>query len=112
MNKNDLKYDPEFPYLLVNVDSEPHSRWALRYEAESYLQGNWEGYGRVIDTTPKPKIPEDAKHITWGTKYVVYSKFLDGLWYGWNHGRGLTEEQLLGWIGDSEVVVLVTKEDA
>ncbi|QOC59408.1 hypothetical protein SEA_LIFES_83 [Microbacterium phage Lifes] len=70
------------------------------------------GVGEVIDTTPKPKIPEDAQHITWGTETLAYSRYVDDLWYGWNHGHGLSDEELLEMIGDAEVTVLVRKEDA
>ena len=109
---SELKYDSEFPYVLVNVNGEEHTRWANKKLAEHFLQKEWEGYGRVIDTTPKPKIPADAQHITWGTQTLAYSRYIDDLWYGWNHGHGLSDEELLGMIGNAEVTVLVRKGES
>lgn len=111
-NKNDPKYDPDFPYAVTFGEYV-----AARFPADESGRANaihyaQESVGQFVDTTPKPKIPAGAKHITWGIQEVAYSKHLDGLWYGWNHGRGLTEAELLDLIDDDEVVVLIPKEDA
>lgn len=103
-----LKYDPELPYTVVSL-GEVRARARYEDEAELFASLYLEGY--VIDTTPKPKIPKDAQHITWGKSKVAYSRYYDGLWYGWNHGRGLSDQEILKWIGDAEVTVLVRKEE-
>lgn len=102
-------YDPEFPFL-VTLSGHPAAKFTQRWDAEYYV-GKWSDSAEIIDTTPKPKIPEDAKHITWGRGNVAYSLY-EGLWYGWTDGNGLSEDELLRWIGDAEVVVLVPKEEA
>lgn len=105
---SELKYDPELPFALVSMDGKVRARFAeygsaSRYEREIVM-------GKVVDTTPKPKIPEDAQHITWGEQKVAYSRW-EGGWIGWDHGRPLTEEELLQWVGKDDVIVLVPKEE-
>lgn len=108
---DELKYDPELPFAYLDTTgSEVYARFKHRSDAEVFRERC--NFGRVVDTTPKPKIPEDAQHITWGESKLAYSRYDDGLWYGWNHGWGLSDEEILKWIGDYEVIVLVRKEES
>lgn len=113
---SDLKHDPEFPYVvLIREDHGPDNilgKFSDIAYATQLKNAGIAALREVVDTTPKPKIPDDAQHITWGKKQVAYSRHYDGLWYGWNHGRGLSEAELLTWIGDDEVTVLVHKEES
>lgn len=106
----DLTYDPELPFVVIE-GGQISGRFRMIDDANYWIH-DVSGSGELIDTTPKPKIPEDAQHITWGKKKIAYSRHYDGLWYGWNHGRGLSEAELLTWIGDDEVTVLVRKEES
>lgn len=55
-------YDPAFPYVVVGTASGvAHARYRFRDDAVSFGRG----FCEVIDTTPKPLIPEDALFITW-----------------------------------------------
>ena len=108
----DIKYDPELPFAVV-IEDYPSGyvilgRCSTRQYAEDLLR-NGTILRKIIDTTPKPKIPEDAQHITWGTETLAFSRYIDDLWYGWNYGHGLSDEELLEMIGNSEVTVLVRK---
>lgn len=100
-------YDPDLPFVAVGKSTKmPYARFNSRGDAERFYPFDCD----VIDTTPKPKIPEDAQHITWGKKNVAYSRINDR-WYGWTDA-GLSEGALLGLIGDAEVTVLVPKEES
>lgn len=110
---SELKYDPELLYVArIRFTEEILGRFHDKEDATQSLETIWASYdGEVIDTTPKPKIPEDAQHITWGDEKVAYSRYVDGLWYGWIH-TGISEDELLDWIGNDEVTVLVRKEES
>lgn len=104
---SEYAYDPELPFLVVGkVTRTLYARFNDREDAVRFSPF----YCDVIDTTPKPKIPEDAKHITWGRKNAAYSR-IDDRWYGWTD-TGLSEGAMLELIGDDEVTVLVPKEDS
>lgn len=106
---SDLKYDPELPFAYLDTTgSEVYARFKHRSDAEVFRERC--NFGLVVDTTPKPKIPEDAQHITWGEGRVAYSRY-DGKWVGWNHGYAISEQELLTWIGNAEVTVRVRKEE-
>lgn len=105
---HDIKHDPAFPYAV---------RWgsyvAARFPAGNDGLANAEDYagssaGKVVDTTPAPKIPTDAEFIAWstGAKYSVglASKDADGEW--WYKERCYTQGGILALIGDAEVTVL------
>lgn len=108
---SEIKYDPDFPYVLVNVNNEEHTRWANKKFADNYLEQEWGGYGRVIDTTPKPKIPEDADYLIWEFEGETNMAYRDGNdWYG--SGEWWPTEDLVEALKDAEVTVLVRKEDS
>ena len=73
------------------------------------------GHGKFVDTTPKPKIPEDAEFITWTDPSTrdaqVASRYGNPKNRFWKMRGGLLNEKelLKHWIGDAEVTVLVPR---
>ena len=58
------EYDENLPYVLVgSSDGAMYARFRGKGFAEEYVE-DYPGL-RIIDTTPKPRVPEDAKYITW-----------------------------------------------
>ena len=58
----DYKHDENLPYV-VEREGRVIAKFEDRDDADEYAE---EGNGcKVIDTTPKPRVPEDAKFITW-----------------------------------------------
>lgn len=57
----ELKYDPELPFAFISTANREVARFADREIAARF--GNEIAVGSVVDTTPKPKIPEDAEFI-------------------------------------------------
>lgn len=110
---DELKHDPELPYVYLGVDDIVFARF--RDEEDAGIFEERVGYGEVVDTTPKPKIPEDAEFIYWengaGKTVAVRQNYnpnkpweIDGVYFG--------EPELLLSIGDAEVTVLVRKEES
>jgi hypothetical protein len=109
------EYDPELPFAVVE-DGQVMARFRNRADADYWVQ-DVTGDGEVIDTAPKPKIPEDAQYITW-------QDFEDGTTFAYRERDGWIArhlnnefdafypgEDILESIGDAEVTVLVAKED-
>lgn len=109
---SELKYDPELPFAFISTANREVARFADREIAARF--GKEIAVGSVVDTTPKPKIPEDAEFIVWPTKDGIGPEFAvpneDGPWH-WD-GDTLVEAQILRFVGDAEVTVLVRKEDS
>lgn len=60
----DYEYDPDLPYVVVGVVTGMLSaRFRSGVDAEEYALGH--DYLEVIDTTPKPRVPDDAEWIFW-----------------------------------------------
>lgn len=111
----DIEYDPELPFVvrLQGGDRGINSRFKYRNEAETHIgTATWL---ELVDTTPKPKIPGDAEFIYWteGSEKMVavHENFnpnkpweLGGVFY--------SERDILDFIGDAEVTVLVRKEES
>lgn len=59
----DYEYDENLPYV---VESR-HTRGLIgRFAARDYVDDALSPEGvRIIDTTPKPRVPADAKFVTW-----------------------------------------------
>lgn len=115
---SDLKYDPELPFAyLDHTGSEVYARFKHRSDAEVFRERC--NFGRVVDTTPKPKIPEDAEYIIWEDPYDNGEERIARR-YGhpankvWRVGVDTLDELdlLNDWIGDAEVTVLVRKEES
>ncbi|QDK01357.1 hypothetical protein SEA_WATERT_88 [Microbacterium phage WaterT] len=111
----ELKYDPDLPYV---VEWQPGSVWARFHQASDAREYVEREGGTFVDTTPKPKIPEDANYVFVedGDQSVFAYRivFPDGR-NGWMMvGNGpISEEDLLElYIGDELVTVMVEKEDA
>lgn len=113
----ELTYDPEFPYVVLFGD------WVgAKFPAEGMGKVNAmdyavEGRGLFIDTTPKPKIPADANYIfvedNDQSVFAYRIVFPDGS-NGWMTvgGGSMNDEELLEYIGDEPVIVMIEKEDA
>lgn len=115
----EIKYDPEFPYVVLFGDYV-----AAKFPADRNGKANAKHYasgaaGTFVDTTPKPKIPEDAEFIIWDDPYDNGEERIARR-YGhpankvWRVGVDTLDELdlLNDWIGDAEVTVLVRKEDS
>lgn len=116
---NDLKHDPELPFVAVGVSTrEVFARFSNLEGAVSFSDDG-PYVVEVIDTTPKPKIPEDAEYIIWEDPYDNGEERIARR-YGhpankvWRVDEDTLDElELLNeWIGDSEVTVLVRKEES
>lgn len=106
-------YDPAFPFV-VTWGEFGAARFSLRENADEYAE---QSVGKVIDTTPRPKIPEDAEFIfVADSDQSVFARregFIDGEMIWLIPGDYVTETQLIEeFIGDSDVTVLVPKEEA
>ena len=113
----ELKYDPDFPYIVRMIDGEVVSKHTTAGGAKSYLVSTLQGYGEVIDTTPKPKIPEDAEFIYYldsgGDDQFGHRDTFEGKEIWWTgSGDYILTSEILEYIGDGEVTVLVRKEDS
>lgn len=110
---SELKYDPELPFAFISTANREVARFADREIAARF--GKEIAVGSVVDTTPKPKIPEGAEFIYWdngdGKVVAVRENYnplkpwaIDGLYFD--------EADLIErFIGDAEVTVLVRKEE-
>lgn len=124
----DIKYDPELPFAVTTKKYPEGTSYVIaRFNneqdavdwAESPFPGGHEDGTEVIDTTPKPKIPEGAEYITWSDPYDNGEERI-AMRYGhpankvWRVGVDTLDELhlLKDWIGDAEVTVLVRKEDS
>lgn len=59
----DHEYDPKLPYVLENtLTGDTMGRATSRLIAKNFSAGL---AIKIIDTTPKPRIPDDAQWITW-----------------------------------------------
>lgn len=113
---SELKYDPELPFALTTIGGAIIGRAVNEFVANQ-LHKAMDRYGQVIDTTPKPKIPEDAEFVQWDASdqsfYAMRYGKTDEWWVTYS---GASEDSfyylsdLLILIGDAEVTVLVRKE--
>lgn len=114
MSKTDYEYDPDFPYVTRSgVTGYVSGRFPTRENAEKWTDGD--EWVEIIDTTPKPKIPEDARFVHWfvrGGNFIATREGFNPLKPWELEGVYYTEESLLKEIGDAEVTVLVRKEES
>lgn len=109
------EHDPEFPYVIKDFSGHVFAKFhkderhLAQWFADNHLR-----YKEVIDTTPRPKIPEDARFIYWPDEYGdpglaerrgVNWLLMDGSVFS-------TDDLLNDVIGDAEITVLVPKEEA
>lgn len=116
MSKTEIKHDPELPYAFVGSTGNVSARFAMRDLAIRY--GREIQVGSVIDTTPKPKIPEDAEFILVDTEDTfrdIYCKLADPsedagyYWFRTADRMSYGADEIDDLIGDAEVTVLVRK---
>lgn len=82
----DYEYDPKLPYVVEGeLSGLLYARFASQGGAREYVNSLSVSF-RVIDTTPKPRVPEDAKYITWVHR---------------NGERWYAESGKYGWVADS-----------
>lgn len=111
----DIKHDPELPFAFISTANREVARFADREIAARF--GKEVMVGSVVDTTPKPKIPEDANYIfVEDSDQSVFAYRIvppDGS-NGWMTVGGgfMNDEELLEYIGDEPVIVMIEKEDA
>lgn len=108
----ELKYDPELPFAVIGASSGLlYARFTNKIEAT-----NWVGAKnslRVVDTTPKPKIPEDAQMIRVGDPiYGGFFALRDETMGWWVDGEYIDSEEEFfeDWVEDRDITVLVEKE--
>ena len=108
----EIKYDPELPFAFVGTSGKVVARFsdfefARRFGVDCLV-------GSVVDTNPKPKIPEDAEFVTWqmngANEVAIFADFNPLRPWEWA-GQYFSEEDLLKVIGDAEVTVLVRKDE-
>lgn len=109
----DIDYDPELPFAyLDNGNIQLYARFKHRSDAEVFRDRC--NFGNIVDTTPKPKIPDGAEFITWlmngANEVAIYVNFNPLKPWEWA-GMYYSEENLLVEIGDAEVTVLVRKDE-
>lgn len=110
----EIKYDRELPYVLL--DSAERLLARFQYKADAMILQGLVG-GQIVDTTPKPKIPEDAEFVYVELKDGPYyvRKREDGSWVDHTSSQFTSTDHLTRFLrgeGDAEVTVLVRKEDA
>ena len=109
----DYPYDPDLPFAVVIPGSETvYARFRLRGSAEDYAEDT-EGstWANVIDTTPKPRIPDDAEFVCWQTSAgMYYAQRVEAEWQT-DTGGWYTLDELLNEAGDAEIIVLDRRKD-
>lgn len=118
----DIKYDPELPFAVIIREAfKDHTilgRFHSWFYADQFAKTGT-ALREIVDTTPKPKIPEDAEFIIWGDgSYLPQIAQRDSgpANLGWRYGaeedyRWYSSESLSREIGDAEVTVLVRKDE-
>ena len=99
-------YDPDLPYV-VAAHGVAQARFRTWRDAEGFLDGLLIS-GFVIDTTPKPRVPGDAKWILWttpGERYRVAQRNVEW-WATRPSGVSVPLEDLPGVTPDTVFTVL------
>lgn len=105
----DYEYDEKLPYVVAGaVTGMLSARFRSGVDAEHFASQRFRY--RVIDTTPKPRVPDDAKYITW----LVYGSdrwFAERTAFGWKADNGTIADSLEGLPGvDPDTVFTVLDE--
>ena len=70
----DYEYDKDFPFVAVNDFGFAVARFAHKHHVKAYLPNCV-----PVDTTPKPRVPKDARIITWmSAGYRRYAERVNG----------------------------------
>ena len=104
----DYEYDENLPYVVVGaVTGRLSARFRSGVDAEVYARGH--AYLKLIDTTPKPRVPEDAQFITWmgdGYRLFAWPSDLEGRWFDDTGSVNVALEDLPGVTPDTVFTVL------
>lgn len=109
-----LKYDPELPFVVLIREDQGDDVILARCSTWDYANQLVKAgtlFREIVDTTPKPKIPEGAEFVTWRgdrNSILEFAEKTQGYW-AWS-GLEISEIALTEVIGDAEVTVLVRKD--
>jgi len=110
MTDKTYPYDETLPFVLVNRQTgEMMGRTVRKSTAENFAAGLTV---EVIDTTPAPRVPEDARFITWfagGSRYFAELDS-DGSWYCRQDSQAEALEDLPGVTPETRFTVLEPRE--
>lgn len=84
------EYNEDFPFVAVNDFGFAVARFAHKQHIKAYLPNCV-----VVDTTPKPRVPEDARWVTWyepGNMFPHYARRT--LNKAWIHDEGTEFDRL------------------
>lgn len=80
MTDTQYDYDSDLPYVATHTGV-VIGRFSDEYWAEAFIESRRYGSDyKIIDTTPAPRVPEDASYVTWwegSLKHVAF-RTLDG----------------------------------
>ena len=106
----EYEYDENLPYVVESVVRDEErliARFAQRVDAEHAVIQAFNA--RVIDTTPKPRIPDDARYITWTHSeeglICAAARGVDGWHYDGDYNF-TSDELIANYIGDEAITVL------
>lgn len=106
----EIKHDPEFPFLVTSCKGGPAiARFCSIWHARNYLHVNGTPFWEITDTTPKPRIPEDAAYITWRdpeTRGVLYARRISFEQWVTAYQVILSEDELIDYIEGAEIFAL------
>lgn len=111
----ECEYDEKFPYVVATTSGTAMGRFPDAGMADRFAETFRLHFSPdIIDTTPRPRIPDDAKFITWtysGVEFIyAAARGVDGWHYDGTYG--LTSEELIEtYIGDEAITVLDVRED-
>lgn len=84
MSDKTYPYDPDLPYVVTHGTLSVARFFNPEHAREFRESRRFKNDYRVVDTTPKPRVPEDATFITWtvgGLRYTAFRNILDS----WNY---------------------------
>lgn len=101
-------YDPDLPYVVVRDGIDLVAKFAEQDAADHFASQRF--HHKVIDTTPAPRVPEDARFITWKVAYGsgsdrAYAERDGDQWFS-DEGDRLRLEHLPGVTPDTVFTVL------
>lgn len=106
MTDKQYDYIPDLPYVVVRDGIDLVAKFAEQDAADHFASQRF--HHKVIDTTPAPRVPEDAHFITWnrGPMRRYAEKLSSGEWHNDNGSVYATIEDLPGVTPDTVFTVL------
>lgn len=95
-------HDPELPFVLVySTGDKPLARFRMEGDANAFAS-HFMSESLVIDTTPKPLIPEDAMFIYWrdSDDQPYFARRTGDTYWETDEGVTLTTLALKKWVAD------------